>query len=536
MDAARVRSRWPPARLSGCFSLGRTEPPQRHYVLGGERVQEAPAGAARPRRPHVGVRRLRLASYLEAPFLVVRHGPTRSPTPSSTAGASRSAAGSTARSPAPGGRPSIRAVDVAPWPAREQYDYLVQLHVERFEGLAPEDPPRSRGRSRCGSLGDPPPAGRGGARPGRTEHRERGWRVGDYAGLVRSLDAGLAERADRGAGGHPFGTRRFAGRASLTAAQIASTGTRHPNPFRRYRMDVLTWLLVGLVAGVLASFVMGGIGYGIVGDIIVGIVGAFVGGWLFAQAGWSTPFAGVAGVIFVAFIGAVLLLFILSVLRRATVRALLNRRHAYPHRRRKNNPMKKRSLQGTVRCGAAPRGWAGCGASSGWRWRAHGGAADHRVRRRRGARRSRGTRSGRCCGGRGRFRRPPRERRHVAVSSATMEFYRARQWQAAWVGPKQPLAQGLALHETLGRAWEDGLPPARYRHDVATAALDRLADRGEAAALRYARRPPPRRPRRAADGGVQPAGARPHGRHARARPTPGSTTGSTKSRRPRTCC
>jgi uncharacterized membrane protein YeaQ/YmgE (transglycosylase-associated protein family) len=85
-------------------------------------------------------------------------------------------------------------------------------------------------------------------------------------------------------------------------------------------MDVLTWLLVGLVAGVLASFLMGGIGYGIIGDIIVGIVGAFLGGWLFAQMGWTTPFAGIAGVIFVAFIGAVLLLFILGVFRRATVR------------------------------------------------------------------------------------------------------------------------------------------------------------------------------------------------------------------------
>jgi uncharacterized membrane protein YeaQ/YmgE (transglycosylase-associated protein family) len=85
-------------------------------------------------------------------------------------------------------------------------------------------------------------------------------------------------------------------------------------------MDVLTWLIVGLVAGVLASFVMGGIGYGIVGDIIVGIVGAFVGGWLFAQAGWATPLGGIAGVIFVAFIGAVLLLFLLSVLRRSTAR------------------------------------------------------------------------------------------------------------------------------------------------------------------------------------------------------------------------
>jgi uncharacterized membrane protein YeaQ/YmgE (transglycosylase-associated protein family) len=85
-------------------------------------------------------------------------------------------------------------------------------------------------------------------------------------------------------------------------------------------MDILTWLLVGLIAGVLASFLMGGIGYGVIGDIIVGIVGAFLGGWLFAQMGWSAPWTGLAGVIFVAFIGAVLLLFVLGLLRRATVR------------------------------------------------------------------------------------------------------------------------------------------------------------------------------------------------------------------------
>lgn len=86
-------------------------------------------------------------------------------------------------------------------------------------------------------------------------------------------------------------------------------------------MDLLTWLLVGLVAGVLASFVMGGVGFGIIGDIIVGIVGAVLGGWVFAQMGWSAPFSGLGGVIFVAFIGAILLLFVLGLLRRGTARS-----------------------------------------------------------------------------------------------------------------------------------------------------------------------------------------------------------------------
>jgi uncharacterized membrane protein YeaQ/YmgE (transglycosylase-associated protein family) len=81
-------------------------------------------------------------------------------------------------------------------------------------------------------------------------------------------------------------------------------------------MDIITWLIVGLVAGVLASLVMGGTGYGLVGDIVVGIVGAFVGGWLFRALGVTAPFGGLPGTIFVAFIGAVVLLFVIRLLRR----------------------------------------------------------------------------------------------------------------------------------------------------------------------------------------------------------------------------
>ena len=86
-------------------------------------------------------------------------------------------------------------------------------------------------------------------------------------------------------------------------------------------MDFLTWIIVGLVAGVLASMVMGGTGYGIIGDIIIGIVGAFVGGWLFSKLGVASPFGGLPGTIFVAFVGAVVLLFVLRLLRTGTRRA-----------------------------------------------------------------------------------------------------------------------------------------------------------------------------------------------------------------------
>lgn len=81
-------------------------------------------------------------------------------------------------------------------------------------------------------------------------------------------------------------------------------------------MDLLTWLIVGLIAGLLASFVMGGTGLGLIGDIIIGICGAFVGSWLFRTLGVTNPLSGLPGVILVAFIGALLLLFIIRVIRR----------------------------------------------------------------------------------------------------------------------------------------------------------------------------------------------------------------------------
>jgi uncharacterized lipoprotein YmbA len=193
MDGARVLSLASLVVLSGCFSLGRTEPPQRHYVLGGERVQETDPAPRDLAGLSVGVRRLRLASYLEAPFLVVRHG-SNEVTYAEFHRWGEPLGGGINRAVAVhlAGRPSIRAVDVAPWPATERHDFLVQLHVERFEGLAPEDAAAVVGevhmrvaweivRQRDGVV----------LARGATDHRERGWRVGDFAGLARSLDAGL---------------------------------------------------------------------------------------------------------------------------------------------------------------------------------------------------------------------------------------------------------------------------------------------------------------------------------------------------------
>jgi len=80
-------------------------------------------------------------------------------------------------------------------------------------------------------------------------------------------------------------------------------------------MDLLTWLVVGLVAGALASAVMGGSGFGLAGDIALGILGALVGSWGFRELGWKAPFAGLSGVITVALLGAIVLLIATRLLR-----------------------------------------------------------------------------------------------------------------------------------------------------------------------------------------------------------------------------
>jgi uncharacterized membrane protein YeaQ/YmgE (transglycosylase-associated protein family) len=83
-------------------------------------------------------------------------------------------------------------------------------------------------------------------------------------------------------------------------------------------MSILSWLVVGLIAGFLASRVMRGGGYGLIGDIIVGVVGALIGGWLATTLlNMPNPVNGInIGTIIVAFVGAVILLAILRLFSR----------------------------------------------------------------------------------------------------------------------------------------------------------------------------------------------------------------------------
>ena len=81
-------------------------------------------------------------------------------------------------------------------------------------------------------------------------------------------------------------------------------------------MNLLWFLVVGLVAGWLAGVLVKGGGFGVIGDLVVGVIGAFLGGWLFSTLGASAG-GGLVGSIIVATIGAVVLLFIVRLIKRA---------------------------------------------------------------------------------------------------------------------------------------------------------------------------------------------------------------------------
>jgi len=90
-------------------------------------------------------------------------------------------------------------------------------------------------------------------------------------------------------------------------------------------MGILSWIVVGLIAGWLAGMVMRGGGYGLIGDIIVGVIGGLLGGWIATSL--LHIGADVNGInlesILVAFAGAVILLIVLRLLnggRRSVMR------------------------------------------------------------------------------------------------------------------------------------------------------------------------------------------------------------------------
>ena len=80
--------------------------------------------------------------------------------------------------------------------------------------------------------------------------------------------------------------------------------------------SLLVLLLIGAVAGWLAGLIMKGYGFGLIGNVVVGIVGAFVAGLVFPAIGVSLG-SGIIASIIHATIGAVILLFLIWLIKRA---------------------------------------------------------------------------------------------------------------------------------------------------------------------------------------------------------------------------
>ena len=84
-------------------------------------------------------------------------------------------------------------------------------------------------------------------------------------------------------------------------------------------MDLTTLLIIlaiGAIAGWLAGILFKGSGFGLPGDIIIGILGGFLGGWLLPRLGVHIG-TGYGGLILTATLGALVLLFVISLIRKA---------------------------------------------------------------------------------------------------------------------------------------------------------------------------------------------------------------------------
>ncbi len=77
---------------------------------------------------------------------------------------------------------------------------------------------------------------------------------------------------------------------------------------------VITWLIIGLIAGFLANVILRGSGRSMTSNIIIGLLGAIIGGFLYTVLGVQTPASLEGGItlryidIIVAFIGAIIVI------------------------------------------------------------------------------------------------------------------------------------------------------------------------------------------------------------------------------------
>lgn len=80
--------------------------------------------------------------------------------------------------------------------------------------------------------------------------------------------------------------------------------------------SVIVWLIVGAIAGWLAGVIVKGAGFGLLGNIVIGIIGAVVAGWVLPRLGINLG-SGIVSAIINSAIGGIIVLVILSLIRRA---------------------------------------------------------------------------------------------------------------------------------------------------------------------------------------------------------------------------
>lgn len=184
----------------GCVRLLEPRPSNtRYYLLDSRLPTDTTATPTEGLR--IGLRKPRLAEYLDTPTLAIRRGPNEicfsefhrwgedlGPSLNRIVGLNLEL------------EPGIHSAEVVPWPRGTAFDYVVQLRVLRFEGVGPappdpdadDDAPVPTGHTQMtvawtvlGPNGDEVMA------RGWTRHRRDDWAVTDYAGLVAELDTSL---------------------------------------------------------------------------------------------------------------------------------------------------------------------------------------------------------------------------------------------------------------------------------------------------------------------------------------------------------
>lgn len=77
---------------------------------------------------------------------------------------------------------------------------------------------------------------------------------------------------------------------------------------------MLWYILIGLASGWIANLIVNGSGSGLIINLIVGIIGGFLGGWIVEALGWLP--VGTFGTLLTSVLGAIILLFIVSIITR----------------------------------------------------------------------------------------------------------------------------------------------------------------------------------------------------------------------------